>query len=81
LFVPANYSPTKKYPIILTLHGAGERGTDNASQLVNNIVTPWIRDSVQQKHPCFIVSPQCPPSLTWGNFDWSTGYYRIGATQ
>ena len=26
VFVPKNYNPEKKYPVILFLHGAGERG-------------------------------------------------------
>lgn len=36
LFVPEDYSPSKKYPVILFLHGAGELGTDNNKQ-INNI--------------------------------------------
>lgn len=28
VFVPAGYTPAKKWPVILFLHGAGERGTD-----------------------------------------------------
>ena len=32
---PNNYDPKKKYPLHLFLHGAGERGNDNQSQLVH----------------------------------------------
>ncbi|MFH1301425.1 MAG: phospholipase, partial [Planctomycetota bacterium] len=32
VFVPRNYSPEKKYPVILFLHGAGERGSDGLKQ-------------------------------------------------
>ncbi|QDT40677.1 Alpha/beta hydrolase family protein [Gimesia alba] len=32
VFVPKNYSPEKKYPVILFLHGAGERGNDGLKQ-------------------------------------------------
>ncbi|MBN1601145.1 MAG: hypothetical protein JW915_06025 [Chitinispirillaceae bacterium] len=29
LFVPKNYDPTEKYPLVVTMHGVGERGNDN----------------------------------------------------
>ena len=35
LLLPENYNPAKKYPLILFLHGAGERGNDNELQLVH----------------------------------------------
>ena len=35
LYLPKNYSYDKKYPVILWLHGAGELGSDNKTQLVN----------------------------------------------
>ena len=35
LLTPKNYDAAKKYPLVLVLHGAGERGTDNAAQLRN----------------------------------------------
>ena len=37
LYVPKDYSASKKYPVILFLHGAGELGNDNQKQL-NNII-------------------------------------------
>src|SRR5271170_2446384 len=33
LLKPETIEPGKKYPVVLFLHGAGERGTDNANQL------------------------------------------------
>ena len=32
---PLNYDQTKQYPVHLFLHGAGERGNDNVSQLIH----------------------------------------------
>lgn len=55
------------------LHGAGERGNDNRKQLVH--VVPYLTsDSFQQKHPCFILAPQCPEEGYWApvkRFEWS----------
>src|SRR5262245_51363776 len=42
VFVPANYTPEKKWPVILFLHGACNRGTDGRSQLVSGLA-PSIR--------------------------------------
>jgi predicted peptidase len=75
LFVPAGYNPATRYPIILTFHGVGESGNNNTSQLNNNVVTPWIADTLQARHPCFIVSPQCPSGEQWADFPWSAGIY------
>lgn len=35
LYMPANYDPSKKYPVLLVLHGAGEMGNNNYLQLHN----------------------------------------------
>ncbi|MFC2138480.1 T9SS type A sorting domain-containing protein [Bacteroidota bacterium] len=59
LFVPQNYDSTQMYPIVLTLHGAGESGTDNEIQIeVNHLATCWAESLFQLRHPSFIVSPQ-----------------------
>ena len=66
LFVPRNYDPGKKYPIILFLHGAGERGDDNEAQLKHAGVLRLVSDETAAKHPCFLVAPQCPEKDWWG---------------
>ena len=35
ILYPDNYDKTKKYPLVLFLHGSGERGNDNEKQLVH----------------------------------------------
>lgn len=70
LFVPEHYDPSKKYPLVLTLHGSGERGSNNTSQIDNyRIATVWADSVNQSKYPCFVLSPQCPANGTWFNSD------------
>jgi acyl-CoA thioesterase-1 len=77
LFLPENYSRTQKYPLILALHGAGERGTDNIVQVsLNRVAEVWAEDSTQQKQKCFVVAPQCPSSGKWVNVpQWTDIFY------
>lgn len=69
LFVPDNYNPDSLYPVVMTLHGSGESGTDNYTHvLVNHMATSWGTDVFQSEYPCFIFAPQCPNSgLGWSN--------------
>lgn len=65
LFIPKNYDASKAYPVILTLHGAGERGNDNRSQLNHLFTNMWADDSIQKENPCFVIAPQCPANEWW----------------
>jgi poly(3-hydroxybutyrate) depolymerase len=58
LYKPKNYDAGQKYPFILFLHGAGERGNNNTAQVRDAL--HWAKDSVQKDNPCFIMAPQCP---------------------
>jgi hypothetical protein len=58
LYKPKNYDANQKYPLILFLHGAGERGNNNAAQVRDAL--HWAKDDVQKENPCFILAPQCP---------------------
>ena len=66
LFVPENRDQGRKYPLVLFLHGAGERGSDNRLQITGQSgVLAFLFDENQAKQPCFLVAPQCPTSGTW----------------
>jgi predicted peptidase len=68
LFRPANYDPARKYPLILVLHGASSRGTDNLKQLADsNGPKYWASAEVQDLQQAFVVAPQSDPKYapTW----------------
>ncbi|MFT5523323.1 MAG: putative peptidase [Pirellulaceae bacterium] len=70
LLKPKNYDATKKYPLVIFFHGAGERGTDNFNQLVHGM-SDFASDEVMQSHPCFVIAPQCPAGQMWVDVPWS----------
>jgi len=57
--------PSTSYPLILFLHGADERGNDNAAQLSYGV--PDILEYIQANEPAFLLAPQCPDELRWSN--------------
>jgi predicted peptidase len=66
LFLPRDYesSGSKRWPMILFLHGAGERGTNLALVAVHG--PPKIVES-KPGFPFIVVSPQCPAGQRWDN--------------
>ena len=66
LFIPQNYDPQQSYPLVLFMHGAGERGEDNVKPLeASSGAQLWARPENQAKYPCFIVVPQCRAGKQW----------------
>jgi predicted peptidase len=63
VFVPSAWTNQKRWPVILFLHGAGERGSDNEAQVRVGLGTAIKRDA--QKFPCVVVMPQCPGNRWW----------------
>jgi predicted peptidase len=57
LMKPEGYDKRKKYPLVLILHGWGERGTDNKKQL-NHFAPAFSRPAIRKKFPAFVVLPQ-----------------------
>ncbi len=58
LFVPAGWED-EKLPLVIWLHGAGERGSDNFAQLAaNRGALNFSDDEAQAAHPCFVLAPQ-----------------------
>lgn len=66
LLLPANYDPGKKYPLVLFLHGAGERGNDNEKQLIHGAKL-FLTDEAKSKFPAIVVFPQCASNSYWSN--------------
>lgn len=64
---PENYCPDQKYPVILFLHGAGERGSDNEAQLVHggNMLAAQTN---QSQYKAIIIAPQCPAEDYWVDY-------------
>ena len=70
LLKPATVEPGKQYPLVLFLHGAGERGSDNELQLA--YLPTWLAEEEnRRRHPCFVVAPQCRADHKWVEIDWS----------
>lgn len=69
---PKNYVPGKKYPVILFLHGAGERGSDNEAQLIHG-GDMFADHSNRIQYPAIIIAPQCPKETKWIGFKINEG--------
>lgn len=70
---PSAGQATDTYPLVLFLHGAGERGEDNQAQLKWG--GPQLVTDLQKAGKCFVVAPQCPIGKQWVNTPWSKGSY------
>lgn len=60
--------PGARVPLIVFLHGSGERGSDNRAQLVH-FAGACASDSFQAKAPCYVLAMQCPANETWCPID------------
>ena len=69
LLQPANIEAGKKYPLVIFLHGAGERGNDNTSQIKHG-APAFAKPEAREKFPCFVFAPQCPKDKKWVEMDW-----------
>lgn len=62
--------PSGPEPLVVFLHGAGERGKDNSRQLT------WLplamaSDSFRERFPCWLLAVQCPEDEKWADVPWS----------
>jgi predicted peptidase len=71
VLLPLNFDVHKKYPLILFLHGSGERGNDNEKQLIHG-GDLFLKDSIRENYPAIVVFPQCAAKGSWAN---TTGHY------
>lgn len=82
LLRPAAVEAGEKHPLVVMLHGAGERGCDNRRQLAWfwDAKKPRVlgRPEVAAARP-FVVVPQCPDGGQWVNVPWTLGSYASPA--
>ncbi|MFI5185320.1 MAG: prolyl oligopeptidase family serine peptidase [Chitinophagales bacterium] len=57
----------RKYPLVIFLHGSGERGNDNEAQLKWGVMN-FATDQNMILHPALVIAPQCPEKSGWSNF-------------
>jgi predicted peptidase len=65
---PAKIEAGKTYPLVLFLHGAGERGDDNKAQLKHGVAS-IIQNAEKLGTPVFLIAPQCPKDRWWTTRD------------
>lgn len=65
---PLNYNSNKQYPVHLFLHGAGERGNDNVSQLVHGGKL-FLKKENREQYNSWVIFPQAPKNDWWGYKD------------
>lgn len=66
LLKPSRYSRSRRYPIVVCLHGFTGQGTDNTLQVVSTYpVGVLARPAMRKEYPCFVFAPQAPH--WWGD--------------
>lgn len=84
ILTPINFQIGKKYPLVVFLHGAGERGNDNNVQLTWG-ADLFLDSTNRVKFPAIVVFPQCASNDKWAEYNKnpnadSTGYvYKTDA--
>ena len=76
-FALQSYDTGQHYPLVVCLHGSGERGDSPDAVKKNRMAVVWARDSNQSRWPCFILVPQCPTGGSWVNL-YGLGSYSTG---
>ncbi len=78
VFVPVEYTSATKWPVILFLHGAGERGADGVLQTEVGLGRALRRDAA--RFPAIIVIPQAPPDTRWTDEPGTAAMAALDAT-
>jgi predicted peptidase len=69
LMGPDDGSPTQLFPLVVFLHGAGERGNDNRTHLLY-LPETLARPESRRRYPCYALAVQCPASQKWVEVPW-----------
>jgi len=61
-------NPDRVLPLVIFLHGAGERGDENDAQLKWGVMQ-FATDENMKYFPAFVAAPQCPKDDQWAAYD------------
>ncbi|HAG16204.1 MAG TPA: phospholipase [Bacteroidales bacterium] len=64
ILFPPHFSAEKSYPLVVFLHGAGERGNDNEKQLIHGS-SLFTSPEALANYPSIVLFPQCPSDDYW----------------
>jgi predicted peptidase len=64
LLKPEDEGSGTAFPLVIFLHGAGERGNDNQAQL-KHVLDLFTNPANRKNFPCYVLAPQCPTGLWW----------------
>ncbi|HEY4155971.1 MAG TPA: PHB depolymerase family esterase [Puia sp.] len=67
ILYPENAKKRKAYPLLVFLHGSGERGNDNTLQLAHG-GDLFLKPDLRKQFPAVIIFPQCPAREAWSKF-------------
>lgn len=70
---PENYDKTQSYPLVIFLHGAGERGNDNEKQLTHG-ASLFTDELNRVDFPAIVLFPQCPENEFWAPVSRENGF-------
>ena len=73
---PKEIDLEKKYPLVILFHGAGERGTNNVSQLVHG-ATDLLNYMKEKGIEGYFIAGQCPSGKQWVDTPWSLMAHRM----
>ena len=76
ILYPENYDSTQTYPLVLFLHGAGERGNDNEKQLIHG-ARLFLDHENRRDFPCIVLVPQCPADSYWSSAKVDRSSYPV----
>lgn len=69
LLQPTGRKQSHPYPLVVFLHGAGERGNDNIMRL--EYFPAWLaKRPVRRTFPCFVLAARCRDNCQWNDCDW-----------
>lgn len=78
VMVPDDLREEERLPVVLFLHGAGERGDDNEAQL-RHFPDRMVRADYRERFRSIVVAPQCARGAMWIPVRWGDDRTEPGA--